>query len=208
MPKLPQLPVGAVQNKLLTTGQNLGVNLFDQQGSTRVLYDSVPLDGQQVANFFKNPNFAVNALGDVIGSNVDGQNGLLGIGEGLAIEYIHFTYMQYDPATKTVTKFLPIGASGIAGLASGFYAGNFAMLIENQQVMKPLACSVFDPNFNATPLGTATPAIFRFMTNLTIFELLKFQVQLNLPAYTATANGWLRCTIQGRGGIYSAQTTY
>jgi hypothetical protein len=204
----PAGPALTPQGKLIGIGQKLGVDLDDQQGSTRVLWDSLPLDGQQTLNFFENPAAAINTLGSTIGSNVDGQNGLLSIGEGLVIEYISFQVVVFDPVTKTVTAFDTVQAAGPVGFKTGFFAGTTAILIENQQVLKPMSNAVFNPSFNATPLGTAAPSIFRFMTNLTIVELLKFKVQVAVPPYTAAANTFLRCTIQGRGAVYSAQTTY
>lgn len=200
------------QQKLISVADKEGVsNLKNQQGATRVLYDTISLDGRTTFEFFKNTQTAVNALGVNLGSNVDSNQGLLGPGEGLVIEYISFQWLQLSAATTSasVVKFGAVSSNGSADVNRGFYTGNFGIMVANQQILKPVSNSVFVPEFNYTITGAFDAEIYKLMTKTTILPNLQMQINVTVPAYAtqvATFN-YLRCTIQGVGSILNLQST-
>jgi len=208
--QIGQLPTA--QEKIISVGKKAGVsNLANQQGSTRVLYDTISLDGRTTFEFFKNPQAAVNSLGSVLGSNIDSSQGLLGPGEALAIEFISFQFMKLTAASSSasVTKFDTIQNNGTADISAGFYAGDFSVMVANQQIVKPVSCAVFKPEFNYTITGAFDSEIFKMMTKAVILPNLQLQINLQVPPYVSQAAGfaYIRCTIQGVGSLLNLNET-
>lgn len=205
---MPQLPTN--QDKLIHVASKFGAgNIAEQQGTTRILYDTLPLDGTTALKFFKNPATAVNLLGSILGSNVDNNQGLLGPGEAMTINYVSFQLLQLSAATAaaSVVKCTSMSGAVNADLNKGFYAGNFSFLLANQVIMKPVATSCFLPQFNSTITGAFDAEIFKLMTAATIMPNLQFEIDLNLPTYATQALYYIRCTIQGVGSILNLRQT-
>jgi len=204
---------GTAANKLVNTAARLGIkDVTRNQGTTRVLYDSVEIvSGQREYTFFVNPSSI--AYAKPLLNNLDKNQGLLGPGETLAIEHMSFTYVNAKITGSNVTSVdtyeLPLN-SGNTTLAQNFYAGTFETLIANNVVMKPLSCSVFHPNFNPSPVTQNEVGTFQFKTDLVVMPNLTFAVILRLPAGITpdeAGTGFIRCTIYGRGTILNLNTT-
>jgi len=212
---MKRMQIGALptaQQKIISVGQKAGVNnLQNQQGSTRVLYDTISLDGKTTFEFFKNPQIAVNQLGSVLGSNVDSTQGLLGPGEALAIEFISFQWIRLTAASAaaSVTQWDQVSGNGVADVSKGFYAGDFAIMIANQQVVKPVSNAVFFPPFNYTITGAFDSACFKMMTKAVVLPNLQLSIQVTVPTYATQAAtfNFLRCTIQGVGSLLNLNET-
>lgn len=205
-----QLPTA--QQKLIEVANSTGAgNIKNEQGSTRVLYDTIILDGSRNFNFFENPQIARNTLGPILGSNVDSNQGLLGPGESMVIEYIMFEWLQLSDATSNakVVKLDTVSSNGAADVAQGFYSGVFSVLLANQLIVKPVSNVVFKPEFNYTITGAFNAEIFKMMTKPAIMPNLQLTVNVQVPLYVSQAAtfNYLRCTIMGVGSILNLRQT-
>lgn len=209
-PQIGALPTA--QQKIISVAQKTGAgNIENEQGSTRVLYDTLPLDGNTIFNFFANPQASRNTLGTTLGSNVDSNQGLLGPGETLAIEYVSFQWVRLSAASPnaSVTGYGPVSSNPVADVNLGFYNGNFQILLANQVILKPLGNSVFQPEFNYTITGAFNAEVFKMMTKAAVMPNLQLAVQVTVPTYATQAAtfNYLRCTIQGVGSILNLRET-
>ena len=200
------------QQKLIQVANNTGAgNIANEQGSTRALYDTIILDGNPNFNFFANPSIARNALGPILGSNVDNNQGLLGPGESMAIEYIMFEWLQLSAANPnaSVVNLNTVSPNPTADVAAGFYSGNFQILLANQLIVKPVSNIVFKPEFNYTITGAFDAEIFKMMTKAAIMPNLQLTVNVQVPTYASQAAtfNYLRCTIMGVGSILNLRQT-
>jgi hypothetical protein len=205
---------GSAANKLVNTAAKVGIrDITRNQGTTRVLYDSVDITaGTREYVFFSNPSSA--AFAKPLLNNLDKNQGLLGPGETLAIEHISFSIVGYklsvSGAVSDVSEFdLPINSSNTT-VTSNFYAGTFETLIGNNVVMKPISCQSLHPNFNPSPVTQSEVGTFQFKTDLVVLPNLTFAVILRLPASitpSETITQAIRCTITGRGTILNLNTT-
>ncbi len=200
----PRTGMVSPQAKLIRVNDRIGNSgIANQQGATRSLYDTLPLNGSVVLEFFLNPNTAVP-----FGTNIDSQQGILGVGESLALNWIDFQILVQDDVTGQLTTFDTVSNAGGAFTAP-FYAGTFSFQISNQVTLKPVSNKIFLPEFNPTELGAAAPETFELLTDQVIPPLLPFRVRLEVTDYgAAIADTFIRCTITGIGSILNTQQTY
>lgn len=196
------------QSKLLEVNKQLGnVGIGNQQGTTRSLFDTIPLDGRDVFNFFKQPNTGLAG----IGTNVDAQNGLLGVGESLVVQWIDFEVIVIDPGTGSVLEFESPEFSSLvpSAFTRGFYAGTFEFITSNNVTMKPVSTKLLKSNLNPSQLGVFNPNTFKLLTDQVVPPLLPWTCRVVVPEYGgAIADTFLRCTITGVGSILNTQTNY
>jgi len=124
----PQQKMVAVNNRFGNT------NIKNQQGTTRVIYDSLPLNGQTEFRFFENANSRQYPL-----TNIGSEGNRLNVGETFALEKIYFAIIVQDADTGAVTTFntfpvLPYG---------NWAKGEFSFEIANSQVVKQIPMDTF-----------------------------------------------------------------
>ena len=167
-----------------------------QQGTTRVLYDSLPLDGRTEFRFFEessNRNFPF--------SNTGADGNRLGVGETIAIERAYFSVITVDPDTNDITALTPIGV-----VDDNLLAGELSIEIANSQTMKKVALLSFDPRFNKSAQHDDYNN-FEFDTQLVISPLLEYMIRTRTNPYIPIVNAFLRLTIEGVGSIISPRVT-
>ena len=91
----PQGKMVAVNNKFGNT------NIRNQQGTTRVIYDSLPLDGRTNFRFFETANVRTAPL-----TNIGSEGNRLEVGSTFTIEKIYLNAVTYDAANNTITASL------------------------------------------------------------------------------------------------------
>ena len=197
----PQGKMVAVNNKFGNT------NIRNQQGTTRVIYDSLPLDGRTNFRFFETANVRTAPL-----TNIGSEGNRLEVGSTFTIEKIYLNAVTYDAANNTITASLN-GLTFTAGdTAVPFATGELDFFIANSQVIKQLPTSfVNGPNFNPTANNTNDHA-FGFATDIVIPPLLEYIANLRTTSYATGADlqGYthIQCFIYGTAGIIAPQTTF
>jgi hypothetical protein len=185
------------QQKLIATADKFGnKGIRNQQGTSRIIYDSLPLDGRTEFRFFEesnNRNFPRTNMG-AFGNK-------MGVGETMAIERAYFSVVTFNPATGVVTA-----VSTLSVAFPSVVVGELNIISANSTTLKQLAILSFLPEYNKSAMHS-NAYNFEFDTDLTLQPLLEFIFQLRTGVYTAIANTELRLTLEGVGSIISPRNT-
>jgi hypothetical protein len=190
----PQQKMVAVNNRFGNT------NIAQQQGSTRVLYDSeVLVTGKTEYRFFENAGTKNYPF-----TNIGSEGNRLNVGETFTVQKIYFAYAVTDPDTGAITSLVP-------GLGVGsVWKGEFNLQIANSQVIKQLPMSMFAfTQINPTSVSNQDLA-FETFTDIVIPPLLEYVVSCRtVPTDTVPTNGFrIFCFLEGTAGIIAPQTTF
>jgi hypothetical protein len=189
----PQQKIVAINNKF---GNN---TVKDQQGTSRILYDSLPyVAGQTNYRFFED-----SASRQFPFTNTGSEGNKLGVGDTMVIAQVLFSLVTYDPATvQWVSQTVLTAVSNTTNLAY------FNVEIANNQVVKKLTLSESEAQFNKDTTGLSNTIDLE--TSIVIPPLLPFVVELQLPADLPAGGGqrYIECQIIGVGGIIAPRTTF
>lgn len=195
----PQQKLVAVNNKFGNT------NIKNQQGTTRVIYDSLPLDGRTNFRFFENSNTRTFPL-----TNIGSEGNRLEVGSTFTIEKIYFNLVTYDAVNNTITA-SNNSTGGLAGdFSIPFATGELDFLIANSQVIKQLPSTFSNAaGFNPTAVNTQD-VTFGLATDIVIPPLLEFIANLKTTSYDLTGITFthIQLFMQGTAGIIAPQTTF
>jgi hypothetical protein len=196
------------QNKMVAVNNKFGNNnIANQQGTTRVIYDSLPLDGRTTFRFFESANNRAFPL-----TNIGSEGNRLEVGSTFTIQKIFFNAITYDAANNTITASLN-GLLFTAGdTAVPFATGELDMIIANSQVIKQIPTNfVAGANFNPTAVNTSDVAL-GMATDIVIPPLLEYVAQLRTTSYAIGADlqGYthIQLFMHGTAGIIAPQTTF
>jgi len=189
----PQQKAVAVNNRFGNT------NIKGQQGTTRVIYDSLSLDGSTELRFFENA-----ASRQYPFTNIGSEGNRLTVGETFVIQKIYFGVIETDPDTNAFISFSPLNGTGAA-----YETGEWSFLLANSQVIKQLPFSVFC-NAGATVINPANASdqTFDTFTDIVIPPLLEYVLTYRIAPYAAVTNTRLVCFMEGTAGIIAPQTTF
>jgi len=188
----PQQKIVAVNNKFGNSG------IASQQGTTRLIYDTLPLGGAgaKTLRFFED-----SAARTFPFTNVGSDGNKLGVGNTMVIESISFFLLVYD------TVNLRFDAIALPTTVPAVQAGLINFEIANNRVIKNLSMyeltNAFDKN-----VGAPNDSTLELETQIVIPPLLNYVCQLQLPFFTPAANTFIRCVINGTGGIIAPRTTF
>lgn len=190
----PQRKTVSVNDKFGNTG------IKNQQGSTVIKYDTLPLDGRTEYRFFEGSsqrNFPY--------SNTGSDGNKLGVGNSMVVERVYLSLVTFDTVIKdSITGIQPL----IIGTTNGnILASQMNFSIANTSVIKDIPVLSFVPQFNKMA-ENAVNTNFEFDTQVVIPPLLEFVASLRLPVGVITANTSLRLTIEGAGAIISPRATF
>lgn len=188
------------QNKMVAVNNRFGNNnIASQQGTTRVLFDSILLNGQTELRFFENAGTKNYPF-----TNIGSEGNRLNVGDTFAVQKVYFGTMVVDPDTGAVTSFTP-GIQSIAGL----FKGEFNFQIANSQVIKQLPLAMFAfPTTNPTAENVNDVA-FETFTDIIIPPLLEYVAPVRLATgITTLVPTYIVCFIEGSAGIIAPQTTF
>ena len=189
----PQDKIVAVNNKLGNS------NIRNQQGTTRVLFDSIELDGRQEFRFFENSGSKQYPF-----TNVGAEGNRLNVGDTFVVQKIYFGILATDPDTGEVLTFDNFSSFGW----DKFMKGELSFQIANSQVIKQLPIEwAFSAPFNPTGENIRDVALGTF-TDIVIPPLLEYVLSYRTISYTAVENTRLVCFIEGTAGIIAPQTTF
>lgn len=183
-------------------------NIKNQQGSTRVLFDSLPITtGSTNFRFFENANTRQFPL-----TNLGSEGNRLGVGETFTVEKIYFNAVTFDSVNNTITASLNGLAFTAGDTAVPFATGEFDLFIANSQVIKQLPTSfVNGSNFNTTANNTNDHA-FGLSTDIVIPPLLEYVATLRTTPYATGVDlqGYthIQLFMFGTAGIIAPQSTF
>lgn len=189
----PQDKIVAVNNKFGNT------NIKGQQGTTRVIFDSLPLDGSTELRFFENAGSRQYPY-----TNIGAEGNRLNVGETFVVQKVYFGVMTTDPDTGAFTNFYSLGAYP----GAPWQFGEWSFLIANSQVIKQLPFqSCFQANLNLTSVNQYDEAFSTF-NDIVIPPLLEYVLPYRVNTYDKVADTRLVCFIEGTAGILAPQTTF
>jgi hypothetical protein len=123
------------QNKMVAVNNKFGnTNIAAQQGTTRVLFDSLPLDGSTELRFFENAGSRQYPF-----TNVGAEGNRLNVGETFVIQKIYFGIIEVDTDTGLIIEF-----GDLPAFAPFQFKGEFSFQIANNQVIKQLPLDMFN----------------------------------------------------------------
>lgn len=204
--------------------------LGKQQGTTRTIYDTIPLTGNpNQFNFFENlankgypwTNLNRNSFTDAEAMNI--QRAYLSIISTDATgDYVllNGTAMQVYGVSEAAQS----GTPGLSTVFPKFLLAQGSIFVSGQQILKNFSFLSADPRFNygtdAISVGAAgTQAapyqqfrgkeVYDFASPAVIPPNREFIVSIQVPSYTkpATGNTYLRLTLEGFGAIPSVEGT-
>lgn len=187
------------QDKIVSVNNRFGnTNIKNQQGTTRVIFDSLLLDGSTELRFFENAGSRQYPF-----TNIGSEGNRLNVGETFVVQKVYFglmelnedgSYASFDPLTPTGTE--------------TWSYGEWSFLIANSQVIKQLPfLTCFYPDFANTSVNQFDEAYSTF-TDIVIPPLLEYVLTYRIPTYTPKDNYRLVCFIEGTAGIIAPQTTF
>lgn len=190
------------RNQMLTAQQKaVAVNtimgnpsIANQQGTSRVLYDTLPLDGRQEFRFFEN---VANRQFPFTNLN---QNRLQ-VGETFVLERIYFSIVTQQD------DLFDISTIEVAGLNS-LYLSDFSIFYDTMQVVKPIPFASIFSDF-AHSVNHADQEWFGFDNKLALPTDVQFRCEVDSPNYGGVIeNTFLRCTWEGFGTILSPKSQF
>lgn len=191
----PQDKIVAVNNKFGNS------NIKNQQGTTRVIFDSLPLDGTTELRFFENAGSRQYPF-----TNIGAEGNRLNVGETFVVQKVYFGIIALDPDTGLYNGFDTLNAYGI----SDWSYGEWSFLIANSQVIKqlPFATCFYPAAGQAVTAVNSVDEAFSTFTDIVIPPLLEYVLTVRTPNYGANDNYRLVCFIEGTAGILAPQTTF
>jgi len=189
------------QNKLVGVNNKFGnTNIKNQQGTTRVIFDSLPLDGSTELRFFENASARQYPF-----TNIGAEGNRLNVGESFVVQKVYFGIIYTDPDTGLFTGFENLGPYG----PDTWSCGEWSFLIANSQVIKQLPfLTSFYSTVGAVTQMNQNDEAFGTFTDIVIPPLLEYVLTVRTPNYTAVADTRLVCFIEGTAGILAPQTTF
>jgi len=192
-----------VQDKIVNVNDRIGNDFIKQmQGTTKMVYDTLPIDGRNVYEFFKDTN--TRSFPD---TNVKA-NGLP-VAESLACQRFSFSIIRKDNASGAITAIIPLSAATTSELPLNLC--DLDVKIANDTVMRPITIQHFMPEYNKTAINTDLNT-FELNTNLVIPPQLNFEFNLRAPVHASNAptgfNDSLRCIVEGVGSQFNGKTNF
>ena len=189
----PQQKLVGINNKFGNTG------IKNQQGTSRIIYDSLPSGTNTTFRFFEDSasrNFPFTNTG------FDGNK--LGVGDTMVIQSVLFTIVDITTATGKLNSAISL----LADVNNGLALMDFE--IANNKVIKKLTLSESLSAYSKSTTSELTD--LELETQIVLPPLLPYILELRLPiALAAPAAGFTRyiqAQIIGTGGIIAPRTTF
>lgn len=190
----PQAKMVAINNKF---GNQ---DIKNQQGTSRILYDTLPVGSATTFRFFEDSAARVFPF-----CNTGSEGNKLGVGETMVVQSIMLTLFDVNNTTGQWTY--------VNSLVLNNAVQNLAYLnfqIANNQVIKKLTLSETNSEFNKD--YSNTNQALDLQTQIVIPPLLPFVMELRTPATIAAAatgsTRYIECQIIGTGGIIAPRATF
>jgi len=188
------------QQKLVAVNSKFGnVNVQSQQGTSRILYDTIKCTGQSNVRFFEDSSSRTFPF-----TNTGSEGNKLGVGDTMVIAQLLFEVWEYNKTTGVWSN--PSNLLNSVDYALGYCNVEIA----NNQVVKKLTLSEGVQSFNKDE--NQVDNTIDLETSIVIPPLLPFVVELQtplpLPTSGPTIENYITCQIIGVGGIIAPRTTF
>lgn len=197
------------QQKMVAVNQKFGnTNIKNQQGTTRTIFHSLPIDGRTTFRFFENAQASSFPL-----TNIGSEGNRLEVGSTFTLQKIYLVGIIYDAVNNTIITAGSLSFGAVANdFTVPFATGEIDFQIANSQVVKQLPTHWnFSAALNPQAVNNSDIA-FEFATDIVIPPLLEYVCQLRTTSYDiAVAPApftHIMCVIQGSAGIIAPQTTF
>jgi hypothetical protein len=188
------------QQKMVGVNQKFGnTGIKDQQGTSRIIFDSLPSGTNTTFRFFEDSssrNFPFTNTGS------DGNK--LGVGDTMVIESVQFTYFDVINATGAVSNIVNLAST------STYAISLFDFEIANNKVIKKVTLTEQQGAYAKKTLNNSND--LELETQIVLPPLLPYILELRLPiALAAPGSGqtrYLQAQIIGTGGIIAPRTTF
>jgi hypothetical protein len=192
-----------VQSKIVDVNDRLGNSFLKRmQGTTKMIYDSLKIDGSKEYVFFRDTNSRTFPFTNV-------KSDSLPVSESLAIQRISLVIITVEDATGVISAFTPIGAA--TGTELPLLFSELSVSVGNEVVMKPITVQHFAPEFNKNACNQDSN-VFEMNTDLIIPPQLDFDFTVRAPVHTSTApqssSDYLRIVIEGVGAQFNAKANF
>jgi len=212
---------GSANSKIVNVNNDMGVkNIGNMQGTTRIIYDAVPLAATAVNStlrLFENAKTRTFPLTNL-------SENKLQVGESLAMQRFSCYILQCTSGTTFATG---VHTFPFFGNFSRFYAGTMSFSIAQDQVIKKLPLASMWGSLNhrsqfagyltvqalaADPVtGYTLPHdVYHFDTPIVIPPTIEFYADITLPPITLPAgfDFYFAMKIEGLGSLYAPKSTY
>jgi hypothetical protein len=214
---MQNIPVAAQQeqvNKFLQANRVLGAQMDQQQGTTRIIYDTLPNSGTNVGT-------SLDYFSQVSGKSsllINGQpatnltDNRFEPGEGMVVKEIAFfnMYVNVSPGTPS---FLDSSVFGLSLL--NFYIGNNRVLKDLPLLVGQTTTAFNNINTVTTATGNTNNRrylVVRLSTNIVIPPQVQFYANLRLPFAGSDVDGAglgpLRMYVKGYGKLFNPRNNY
>ncbi len=188
------------QQKMVAINKKLGNDsIAQQQGTTRQIYDTLLIPAGANAKTLR--FFEDSASRTFPFSNCGSDGNKLGVGNTMVIESITFYVLTYDTVNARFNN--TAAPTSIVALNNGLL--NFELA--NNRVIKNFSLQELSGAYDKN-VGVNIDSTIEFDTQIVITPLLNFVCQLQIPTFTPAANTYIRCVINGAGGIIAPRTTF
>jgi len=184
------------QRKIIHTNNRFGnTGIKKQQGTTRILFDSLPIEGEDTFRFFEGANNRDFPL-----TNMGASGNQLGVGETFVFErgYLAVLTPLNDPPLV-----VPVGISTFPQIVSG----DINLEIANSQVLKPIPILSWMPEFNKNAYHQEYTN-FEFDTQIVLPPLLEFVSTLRTVDLATVLGALIRLSYEGVGSIIAPRRTF
>lgn len=191
------------QDKLVSVNDRLGNNFLKKmQGTTKMVYDSLPIDGREEYVFFRDTQSRTFPFTNV-------KNDSLPVAEALTVQRASLCVINVTDATGVINSITPLGSLTTTEIP--LILGDLSVSIANDVVMKPIAVQHFTPEYNKNA-ENADSNVFEFNTDLVIPPQLDFKFVLRAPTHTSNAQAgetnYIRIVIEGVGAQFNGKTNF
>jgi hypothetical protein len=190
----PQQKLVGVNNKFGNTG------VKNQQGTSRIIYDSLPAGSNTNFRFFED-----SASRNFPYTNTGSDGNKLGVGDTMVIESVLFQYIDVVTATGVVAA-----QGNILDLAADSLIGMFDFEIANNKVIKKVTLT--ESSFSYSKNTSIVNSDLELETQIVLPPLLPYILELRLPKALPTPGPtqtrYIQVQIIGTGGIIAPRTTF
>jgi len=189
------------QQKMVGINQKFGnTGIKDQQGTSRIIYDTLPSGTATTFRFFED-----SASRSFPFTNTGSDGNKLGVGDTMVIESVIFSILDVTTATGRLANYY-----NFTQLVNGNALAMFDFEIANNKVIKRVTLSEQNSGYSK---NTATePSDLELETQIVLPPLLPYVLELRIPgAISAPAVGeirYIQAQIIGTGGIIAPRTTF
>lgn len=189
----PQQKLVGVNNKFGNTG------IKDQQGTSRIIYDTLPAGTNTNFRFFED-----SASRNFPFTNTGSDGNKLGVGDTMVIESVSFIVYDVVNATNEILPYVNL-------LNTGTYSISILDFeIANNKVIKKLTFTEGNPAYNKSTSSNGSD--LELETQIVLPPLLPYVLELRTPidlgAPAAGRTRYIQAQIIGTGGIIAPRTTF